>query len=407
MLTACGEPQPADKGTPAIAQPESAAWTPTTAWRLSAEPIVHIKGSTENAEESPLDPVSVVRLADGRYVVADGDQNGWDALLVYDQKGKFIEQWGRDGQGPGEFKQLFMWGSTYRGDSIAAFDFPDNGIEIFAPDGQHARLLKLPPFRRTRRAPAGTTWFTDVFVGALRDGRVLNLSASTLDTSAGPGPAWYRPDLLIYDADGQNPRRLATLPSYASWWDGKRARDYIFQSNALTRAGREVWYHAPGDSFRIGVFDADGKLLRTLRRVYTRERVSPEDRENMIRHQVEQARTRRFEGGAEIAKRTETYLRTGAHFADWKPIYTSMMEDSEQNLWVEHYRWIYAKEFGPSRKPGRWSVFDRSGQFLGEVEMPPSFIVSSITNDQVLGFWQDEFDVEHVRVYGLIKPQPQ
>jgi hypothetical protein len=51
-----------------------------------------------------------------------------------------------------------------------------------------------------------------------------------------------------------------------------------------------------------------------------------------------------------------------------------------------------------------FSVFDPAGTFLGEVTMPPRFIAKNITNDRVMGFWTDDDDAQHIRVYALYKP---
>ncbi len=402
VLVGCDGREPSVAAGEAVAQPESAVWTDQTAWRLSAQPVVQINGSNEIVEEAPLDPVSVFKLPDGRYVVADGNQNGWDALLVYNQRGKFIEHWGREGRGPGEFGQQLVWAGLYRGDSIAAYDWVDRALEIFTLAGKHARSLKLPIFR-SERPPRGTFLNTDFFVGAMRDGSVLRFEPAFLNLDPGPGPVWYEPDLQLYDANGLNPRRLASLRTWANWWDGKAAHEHPFKPYAITTAGSNVWYHGTAEDFAIGVFDSTGREVRRLNRTFQREEVTPADREALIRFRVEQAKSG-FEGGPAVAARTEQRLRTTARFADYKPAFTSMIEDAAGNLWVEHYRWVYPHELGPDPKPTRWSVFDAAGRFLGEVQVPASFIVSSITNDQVLGFWQDEFDVQHVRVYALIRP---
>ncbi len=41
---------------------------------------------------------------------------------------------------------------------------------------------------------------------------------------------------------------------------------------------------------------------------------------------------------------------------------------------------------------------------LGKVVFPVVFEPMHIGDDFVLGEWRDEFDVEHVRLYRLIKP---
>ena len=94
--------------------------------------VLQINGSEDKVEQAPLDPVGVFRLADGRYVIADGDQNGWHALLVYNAQGDLLAKWGRSGMGPGEFRQLFGWAGNYCDDSVAAYDFDDRALEIFS-----------------------------------------------------------------------------------------------------------------------------------------------------------------------------------------------------------------------------------------------------------------------------------
>ena len=48
-------------------------------------------------------------------------------------------------------------------------------------------------------------------------------------------------------------------------------------------------------------------------------------------------------------------------------------------------------------------MFDPSGEILGVVETPERFTIHEIGRDFVLGHWTDDMDVEHVRLYGLIK----
>ncbi|MGH7459691.1 MAG: 6-bladed beta-propeller [Longimicrobiales bacterium] len=385
-------------------QPAGAIWTQQTAWRLSAQPVLQIEGADADIERAPIDPVRVSRLGNGRYLVADGDQRGHHALLVFDAQGRFVMRLGRKGRGPGEFGQLFQWGGTYRGDSIAAYDFIDRAIEVFAPDGRFARALKLPNTRSGVRPPPGTYGASDYFIGPFSDGRVLRFEPAILNISGGPGQVWYEPDLMLYDADGANPRKLATLRTWGQWWDGKKAVSSPLQAVAITVAGKSNWYHGVAEEFNIGVFDSEGRVVRTLRRAFNRQRVTAADQETAIR-----SLARMFSSGGQHAAQNspeeiEKRLRAEARFPEFRPAYLHLVEDSDDNVWVQHYgAGAVLDQAGPL--PSRWSIFDAQGQFLGELEMPASFRVSTITKDQVLGFWQDEFDVKHVRVYGLIKPQ--
>ena len=53
----------------------------------------------------------------------------------------------------------------------------------------------------------------------------------------------------------------------------------------------------------------------------------------------------------------------------------------------------------------RWSVFESSGAWLGDVVVPSRLQVLEVGVDYVLGIWHDELDEESVRVYSLLKPE--
>ena len=76
------------------------------------------------------------------------------------------------------------------------------------------------------------------------------------------------------------------------------------------------------------------------------------------------------------------------------------------NIWVKEEQEPDAAEV--------WAVFDGEGFLLGRVEMPTGLCepqcgepfggIMEIGGDYVLATLRDEFDVEYVRVYDLIKP---
>jgi hypothetical protein len=54
--------------------------------------------------------------------------------------------------------------------------------------------------------------------------------------------------------------------------------------------------------------------------------------------------------------------------------------------------------------PSRWSVFDASGRWLGDVALPSRFTPKEIGADYVLGIGRDADDVPHVLMYRIEKP---
>jgi hypothetical protein len=98
-------------------------------------------------EDSPAERLhQVVHDRFGRYFVIAGFPAA--RILVYGADGQISAVWGRQGDGPGEFrniKQLLM----LRGDSLAAVDSNNRRLTVLETDGAMARTQDLPldPFR--------------------------------------------------------------------------------------------------------------------------------------------------------------------------------------------------------------------------------------------------------------------
>ena len=72
--------------------------------------------------------------------------------------------------------------------------------------------------------------------------------------------------------------------------------------------------------------------------------------------------------------------------------------DAKGNLWVQEY------ETRDESEP-QWSVFDTEGVLQGTLSVPTGVTLTDIGDDYVLGHWRDDLDVEHVRMYALVKPR--
>jgi len=79
---------------------------------------------------------------------------------------------------------------------------------------------------------------------------------------------------------------------------------------------------------------------------------------------------------------------------DVLPHYSALEADPDGNLWVRHYHSASLPSF-------EWTVFDSTGHMLGDVTFPEGLDVYEIGRDYVLGRWQDEADVEYVRLHRL------
>jgi hypothetical protein len=101
------------------------------------EPTLEI-GVLEGSEELVFGIIeSVVRLPDGTIAVSDGDAA---RISIFGADGGFVRSWGRQGEGPGEFRSLsriYPLGS----DSLAAAERWFGRLTVFGLDGGLGRLL--------------------------------------------------------------------------------------------------------------------------------------------------------------------------------------------------------------------------------------------------------------------------
>lgn len=91
----------------------------------------------------------------------------------------------------------------------------------------------------------------------------------------------------------------------------------------------------------------------------------------------------------------EAYARL--RFPERKGAYRGVVGDPDGALWIQLNRF--------HDDPETYSVLSPEGRYLGEVTMPRNLHVTQIGRDFVLGLWWDEdTDLEFVRLYRLLKP---
>jgi len=88
-----------------------------------------------------------------------------------------------------------------------------------------------------------------------------------------------------------------------------------------------------------------------------------------------------------------------------KPAYDWAFLDRESNTWV-----LETADVGASALT--FTVFDAEGRMLGQVEVPAGLSPATrfgrlldVGPDYFLGVWLDEYEVETVRMYRLVKPE--
>ncbi len=158
----------------------------------------------------------------------------------------------------------------------------------------------------------------------------------------------------------------------------------------MTAVSGDRFYFGAGDRWQLEVYNRAGGLERIVRLDREPRAVRAADLERFREWQLDRA-------GREGARARMERMLAAMPEPETMPAYRALRVDAVGNLWVEGYR--------PRWEEGsRWTVFGPDGTLRGTVALPARFEVHGIGPDFVLGRWEDELGVEHIRVYALVKP---
>ncbi len=339
--------------------------------------------------ESPGDPtqeldrvVSPFLLPDGRIGVP---VRGIPAIRIYAADGTFLEELGRPGEGPGEFRYLSSGWS--QGDTVVAFDMDTRRVTRFPP-GEGPETVTLEPGPPADLVVPGSgqeeagEWITvgvafvgedgrdrTVFHRFGPDGRHLGMVAEIGGFIRGPTPS-----------GGGGPIALSPRAVFAGHGGA------LFLGETLTP--------------RIQVRDGDGELLREVRWAVEGAPTREEARDRV----ADSAARLRGEGdpAAEAALRDGVL---GSPLPPSLPAWGGLLVDPLGFLWVRPYDpLLHATPLGGLTSPGpggEWLVFTPDGDPAGRVAVPDELTPAWIGEDRVVGIRRDALGVESVRVHAL------
>lgn len=361
-----------------IAESAAPAWPEGGGWRVAPEPAVRI-GALEGDEAYQLFRVSqALRLADGRIVVVN---SGVPDIRYYDADGRHLKTVGREGSGPGEFREISR---AYRltGDSLLVVGF--DRVSVFDAAGEFVRSRPSPVPLITGRFGDGSFLLTGFAAGVdpYRLGHVRDSTA-----------------LIRLDRDGSSRDTIAIVPGKeryrAEYANGISAMDAPFgRPRSIAIHGTHI-YTGDGADFTITVLDPLGRHIASYRRSHTPRPVTSDDIARL------EERLRGIYDSGARRPWINRVLREWSYPDRW-PAYDRILAGTDGTLWVRH-----DSEAGPfaadSDRPAAWSVFDADGRWLGVVETPTGLDVSEFGADYVLGVARDELDIEYLELYMLDK----
>jgi hypothetical protein len=351
-------------------------------WSVNAEPELSV-GSLEGSEEYQLYQVrGAARLDDGRMAVANA---GSSTIRYYSRDGVFLGSEGGKGEGPGEYQGLQIVGRT-SGDTLVIADFQNNRVSWVHPDAGFVRS-----FIANRDGNFG------LVNGALEDGTVL-LGGLVLFGGGDDVETGFRRDeteFQIADRTGEGRAILGRYPGpemliSAGEADGGSwitARSLAFSRNTLSEAYADRIVLGTNDTYEVREYSTDGSLVRIIRdltppREVTSTYLDAYREEELAAIESEENRT--------LVQQQLRDMEAPPTF----PAFDQLIVDRLGYLWVRDFTL-------PGEERGAWTVYDGGGMPVARLRTPEDLSILEIGADYVIGRFQDEFDVEYVRMHSL------
>jgi hypothetical protein len=366
---------------------ESADPVWTIPWRVAAEPTVSIGVQEGDEAYEFMSIVGAQRLGDGRIVVADGTQE----LRFFDEEGRFLHAVGGPGEGPGEFQSISHF-TRIAHDTLFAFEMYQLKTSILDANGRFVRSFRI-------EQPTGS--FRVMPVGRFTSGDFL-MAPGTFALGRLDGPARVEREqqsTYRYGPNGGEPVVLGPFPG-REVSISKRLRGEGF-TESPREFGTYTKFIASGDRFVVAdnatyemqIYNPEGVLAAIFRRHHDPVPVTDQD--------LAALRAPRLANrDDELRRELERYHRDLPAPPETMPSFGWYLQyDHAGNLWVIEY------ERPSESHQRRWSVFHPDGRWLTTLRLPDGFDLMDAGDDWVLGRVRDEFDVEYVRLYDLIKEE--
>lgn len=365
----------------------AAAWPAGTGWRISPTPAVQVSARDDGDRRYDL-----LRVSGGR-VLPGGDilvaVAGHRELRVYGPDGSWRLTIGREGEGPGEMRSA--GNLVLAGDTLFLADNQLRRLSAFRLDG--AFLTSWP-------YPAVEGGGQVLPTARLADGRWLatefaSFTAGQVTAGISRVPVTWRlvsADLAAVEGEVVQLAGTERLISVTSGQGGQVMAMRVM-SLPLARATAAVGgpdFLLTGDNDRpeLRQYTPGGTLSRIIR---WQAASIPVD--GALLDRMKAAELRRWEGNAEMVEQIEAMYGTPPTLGA-VPAFAGLHRDAEGAIWVREFPVLSTDSI-------RFRVFGADGQQWGPLALGPRHTVLDIGRDFLLTVWQDDDDLEHIRLYRL------
>ena len=315
------------------------------------------------------------------------DQGG--RIVVVSREGEFVREFGRIGDGPGEFAgstNTAVGFTVLRDGRTVVFDPGHSAFQVFAPDGEFERSVRMP----------GNSFYGIRNLLPARDGRnviTVRISAFGMGGPAGGPESSFRPIyrlVLTGDEAVQDTVIRAWRPSGDPDGFGPE-----LVAGALPGGGL---VYTDSSAYAIKVAAGNGELTRVLTRPFRPEPVTDRIRDREIERQVEENEERaarltgRFAAAqAELGRRRIQSME----FYHEVPVVRDLKTSWEGTIWV-------LRRGEEPASDGPIDVLTPDGRYIGTFAAGVTAMPDAFGPDGLAAFIErDEFDVTSVVVRRL------
>lgn len=395
LLSACGDSQAvvreadtgplvADTAGLRVVEDSARAWGASATWVVSDAPVVDLGSPAQRFRGVP----PVLRLSDGRIVVADGAQQ---TIRFFDPSGKLVTTAGARGAAAGEFQAL-GWIGRGAGDTVVAYDFIARRLSLFDGKGSYLRTALLKPADPQIAAEPLLTY---------PDGSVLFRLGRPANPFPGRAGTVLRDSAMYarFGLDGLPRESLGRFPQGESF--GVRVRKeggpapfpVPFGLVTAVALRGDTMLIGTGASFEVASIGPSGAPVGVLRAPIPRQPVTADEASQYTANAIARLRT----GSKALNTGLDSNMIRAlerAPFPAQKPAFGRIMVDRTGALWV-------SAPLSPPAPPTSWTVFSKEGVWLGTVTTPAEVRVDEIGADYLVGLWRGPDGEERVRMYPL------
>jgi hypothetical protein len=337
-----------ENGIPVVYNPKEPVPVPGIASQITLQQDLVLGGESEGQEYLFSLLSFLVVDDDENMIVLDREES---CIKIFDKNGKKIQQFGRKGEGPGEFQRPTTL-AVIKGEKIGVMDPPNHRYSIFSREGECLKEISLEKYARLIRVRADSRGF---------------FYANYLTVVDAQKNIKYTMDLIKFDQDF---KPVLTLGSFEFT---RKRREVIMVEKRFGFYPRDDNSFAWGinGAYVINIVSTNGETIRRIVKDYDPVKVTEEDRQEMYKDTF-----------GEQKLPSDVSL----NFPKYYPPFYGFLCDDEGRIHV----WTYEKD-----PQGNifYDVFTREGKCFTRYSLPNKELLFAVKKNKVYSINNTDFPV--------------